>query len=114
MGRLEGKVAVIVGGTSGFGLATAERFAAEDATVVVMARNGEKAAEVGERLGGSGLTCDITNFDHMNSATAEAVGRHGRIDVAVNYAGYAQSTPCLLYTSPSPRDATLSRMPSSA
>ena len=93
MGRLAGKVAVIVGGTSGFGLATAERFAAEDATVVVMARNGDKAAEVGERLGGSGLACDVTNFDHMNSATAEAVGRHGRIDVAVNYAGYAQSTP---------------------
>ena len=85
MGRLQDKVAVIVGGASGFGLATAERFAAEGAAVAVLGRRGELAAEVGERLGGSGHACDIADFD-----------------------------ACLLYTSPSPRDGLLSRMPSSA
>ncbi|MEM7342192.1 MAG: SDR family oxidoreductase [Actinomycetota bacterium] len=93
MGRLDAKVAVIVGGASGFGLATAERFAAEGATVAVVGRRGDLAVEAGARLGGSGHGCDITDFDAVDRTTAEIVARHGRVDVAVNYAGFEQSTP---------------------
>lgn len=90
MQRLDGKTAVIVGGATGFGLATAERFSEEGATVVVLGRRGDLADEVGRSLGGSGMACDITDFEDLDRATAEIMASHGRIDVGVNYAGYQQ------------------------
>jgi len=92
MGRLQDKVTVIVGGATGFGLATAERFAAEGATVVVLGRRGDLAAEVGRRLGGDGFACDVTDFAGLDETTAAIVERWGRIDAAVNYAGFERST----------------------
>lgn len=91
--RLDGKVAVVVGGASGFGLATSETFAREGATVVVAGRRADLAREVGERLGGSGIECDITNFDQLNAATDQVMADHGRIDVGVNYAGFQHNVP---------------------
>lgn len=90
MQRLNEKVAVIVGGATGFGLATSQRFAAEGATVVVLGRRGDLAAETGEALGGSGLACDITDFAEVDQVTADIMSTYGRIDAAVNYAGYQQ------------------------
>ena len=86
--RLEGKIAVVVGGASGFGLATSQRFAQEGAHVVVAGRRAELATEVAEELGGTGVACDITDFEQLNSVTDQIVADLGRIDVAVNYAGY--------------------------
>jgi len=91
--RLEEKVAVIVGGASGFGLATAELFAKEGAHVVIAGRRGALAKEVGERLGGSGVECDITNFDQLNDVTDAIVAEHGHIDIGINFAGYERNTP---------------------
>ncbi len=88
--RLEGKTAVIVGGATGFGLATAERFSEEGARVVILGRRGDLADEVGRSLGGSGLACDITDFEQLDRVTGEIMASHGRIDVGVNYAGYQQ------------------------
>lgn len=90
MQRLEGKVAVIVGGATGFGLATSKRFAEEGAKVAVVGRRGDLAAEVGESLGGAGYACDITDFEQVDQVTADIVAAHGRIDAAVNYAGYQE------------------------
>ncbi|MFT5531002.1 MAG: NAD(P)-dependent dehydrogenase (short-subunit alcohol dehydrogenase family) [Candidatus Poriferisodalaceae bacterium] len=91
MGRMDGKIAVVVvGGASGFGLATSQRFADEGATVVVWGRRGGLAAEIGESLGGA---CDISDFDQVESATAATLEQFGRIDAAVNYAGFERSTP---------------------
>ena len=89
-GRLQGKVAVIVGGATGFGLATSERFAAEGATVVVIGRRAELASEVGERVGGAGYGCDITDLEELDRVTGQIVTDHGQIDAAVNYAGYQE------------------------
>ncbi len=89
--RLNEKVAVIVGGGTGFGLATAQRFAEEGATVVVLGRRGDLASEVGRSLGGAGYACDITDFERVDEVTAQIVADHGRIDAAVNYAGYQQA-----------------------
>ncbi len=90
-GRLADKVAIIVGGASGFGLATAQAFAREGAHVVVAGRRVDLAREVGESLGGSGVECDITNYDQLNAMTDQVMADHGRIDIGVNYAGYQQS-----------------------
>lgn len=91
--RLDGKIAVIIGGASGFGLATSELFTKEGAHVVIAQRRSELASEVAERLGGTGLACDITNFEQLEAVTQQIVEQHGRIDIAVNYAGYEKSTP---------------------
>jgi NAD(P)-dependent dehydrogenase (short-subunit alcohol dehydrogenase family) len=84
---------VVIGGASGFGLATAERFAGEGATVVVAGRRADLAAEVGERLGGSGARCDVTDEDEVAALVATTLDRHGRLDAIVNYAGFERSTP---------------------
>ena len=51
MSKLQNKIAVITGGTTGIGLATAERFASEGATVIVTGRNPETLASAQEQLG---------------------------------------------------------------
>lgn len=91
--RLAGKVAVVVGGASGFGLATSQLFASEGAHVVIAGRRGELAAEVAGELGGTGVGCDITDFDQLNTVTDQILDQHGRIDVGVNYAGFEKNTP---------------------
>ena len=90
MGRLDGKVAVVVGGGTGFGLATSQRFAAEGATVVVLGRRADLAAEVGASVGGAGYGCDITDLDELEAVTAQIVDTHGSIDAAINYAGFQE------------------------
>ncbi len=57
---LEGRRAVVIGGSSGFGEKIAERFAAEGARLLVAARNLEKLEPVAKRLGGVAARCDIT------------------------------------------------------
>jgi NAD(P)-dependent dehydrogenase (short-subunit alcohol dehydrogenase family) len=89
--RLAGKVAVVIGGATGLGLAAAERFAAEGATVVVAGRRADLADEVGTRLGGWGAACDVGDHDSVAELAAAVLARHGTIDVGLNSAGYAES-----------------------
>jgi NAD(P)-dependent dehydrogenase (short-subunit alcohol dehydrogenase family) len=91
-GRVQDKVAVIIGGSSGFGLATAERLAEEGATVVIAGRRAELADEIGSRLGGWGMACDATEHDSVGDLATAVLERHGTVDVGMNCAGYAQST----------------------
>jgi len=91
--RLDGKIALIVGGASGFGLATSELFAAHGAHVVIAQRRSDLANQVADQLGGTGVACDITDFEQLEAVTAQVMDQHGRIDIGVNYAGYQKSTP---------------------
>lgn len=93
MMRLEGKVAIITGASSGIGRATAELFAEEGAKVVAVGRNQERLAEVKETL--SRLTEIITvtaeagNVADTERVFAEASAAFGSIDILVNNAGIA-------------------------
>lgn len=82
MGQLDGQVAVVVGGHSGFGEAISRRFADEGATVVVAGRRAELVDVV----------CDITDDEQVQALVATTQQRHGAIHIAVNCAGYEQST----------------------
>lgn len=93
LGKLNGKTAIVIGGASGFGLATAELLAENGAHVVIAGRRLDVAEEVAHRLGGSAFACDVTDDNQVQALVNAVMDARGRIDVSVNYAGYEQSTP---------------------
>ena len=93
MGALEGRRAVVIGGSSGFGEQIAERLAAEGARLVLAARNLERLEPVAQRLGAAAVACDITRYDDVKQLAASATDRLGGLDVAINSAGYEDMVP---------------------
>ena len=93
MFRLDGKVALVTGGSRGIGRACCEALAAQGATVVVNYVKGEAAArEVAEAVAAKGGKADVAGFDvadtkAVDAAVDELAKRHGRIDVLVANAG---------------------------
>jgi NAD(P)-dependent dehydrogenase (short-subunit alcohol dehydrogenase family) len=85
--RLEGKVAVITGGGTGIGAATARRFADEGAKVVVTGRRPEPLEAVATETGGLAVAGDVADEDHARAAIAAAVEACGGVDVLVANAG---------------------------
>ena len=88
-GRLDGKVALITGGTSGIGQATVELFAAEGAKVLIVGRNGKRGTELAERLGPSTrfFKADVMHEEEIAEAVAAAQRIFGRLDILFNNAG---------------------------
>ena len=91
MGSLDGKAALVTGGTSGIGLAIAERFLAEGASVVVTGRDEELGSQAAETLGARARfrRADAAARDEVDASVAFAVERLGGLDVLVNNAGIA-------------------------
>ena len=89
--RLENKVTVVIGGSTGFGRATIELFAKHGAKVVVVGRRAELAKEVGQEFGGTGFGCDVVEDEQVKDLVASIIESEGTIDVVVNYAGYQES-----------------------
>jgi len=87
--RLSGRVAVITGGASGIGAATAEKFVEHGAKVVLGDIQQGPLDEFVARLGDNaiGLRCDVTNEDDVAALVDLAVSHFGRIDVMFNNAG---------------------------
>ncbi len=89
MGRLQGKVAIVTGGTSGIGLASAKLFQREGATLVVVGRDPKALEEANRELGGQALAvrADIARLDDLDALYARVREKHGRIDVLFANAG---------------------------
>ncbi len=91
MGRLDGKVAIITGGASGMGEATARVFVREGARVVIGDVQQEKGEVVAASLGGachfSGV--DVSSSEDVRGLVMTAVDRFGRLDIMFNNAGIA-------------------------
>lgn len=85
--RLEGRVATITGGGSGIGYATAKRFAAEGAKVVVVDMNAEAGEKVAKEIGGIFIKADVTSTADVENMYKVAFDTYGRIDIAFNNAG---------------------------
>ena len=85
--RLEGKVAVITGAASGIGRASARRFAAEGAHVVVADLAEDDGRALAEEIDGLFVRADVTDADDVQAMYAAAVGRFGGLDVCFNNAG---------------------------
>ena len=88
-GRLEGKVAIITGGTSGIGEATARRFAQEGATVIVAGRGVEVGEALAKSLGNDSIfqRADVTHEADIAALADTAISRFGKLDCLFNNAG---------------------------
>jgi NAD(P)-dependent dehydrogenase (short-subunit alcohol dehydrogenase family) len=82
--RLAGKVAVVTGGASGIGAATARLFAREDARVAIFDVNAQAGS--GEALA---VTCDVTREDEVRQGVERVASTYGPISIVVNNAGCA-------------------------
>ena len=92
MGRLQGKVAVILGASedNSMGAATARRFAAEGARLVLAARRQDAGQEVASPLGAIAVACDITSEKDIEQLAATAIENFGQLDIAINYSGFSE------------------------
>lgn len=85
--EIEGKKAVVVGGASGFGRATAEALAKRGASVAVLDRPQSHGKEVADGIGGAFYEVDITDFEGTEAVLARAVEGLGGLHIAVTTAG---------------------------
>ena len=94
MSRFEGKRVIVTGAASGFGEATAKRFADEGARVMLTDVQGDRMDGVAEAIRASGAdclthVCNVAEEDQIESLVAATVEGFGGVDVLVNNAGYS-------------------------
>src|SRR6202522_3285164 len=95
MGKLEGKVAVITGGSSGLALASAKRFVEEGAYVFIMGRRQEQLNEAVKLIGRNvtGVRGDAANLDDLDRLFDTVKREKGKIDVLFASAGKGEAVP---------------------
>ena len=95
MGKLDGKIAVITGGNSGLGLATAARFVAEGAYVFITGRRQDQLDAAVRSIGANvaGVQGDVANLDDLDRLFATVREKKGRVDVLFANAGLGEFAP---------------------
>lgn len=98
--RLDGKVALVTGASSGLGVGFAQSLADAGADVVLAARRADRLAQTAELVRAKGrralpVACDVSDPEACAAAVAAAMDEFGRLDVLVNNAGVASSVPAL-------------------
>ena len=97
-----GHSAVVTGGGSGMGAATARRLAQAGARVAVLDLNEAAAEAVGNEIGGLGLACDVSDAGAVEDAIARARAAHGPARICVNCAGIAIARRIIGRSGPAP------------
>jgi len=95
MAKLEGKIALVTGGSSGIGLATAKRFVEEGAYVFISGRRDEELAAAVRGIGRNvaGVRGDVSNLSDLDRLFAQIKREKGRLDVLFANAGIAKYAP---------------------
>jgi len=103
--RLKDKVAIITGGSRGIGLATADKFLQEGATVIITASSQETADKAVNKLKEkhpnatiAGISPNLASLESVREAFRDATEKYGCVDILVNNAGVSESTPFTQYT----------------
>ena len=81
MTYLNGKVAVVTGGNSGIGYATAKKLKEEGATVVITGRSSEKVNAAATELGVKGMTADVLDLSAIDALVNQVKSEFGNIDI---------------------------------
>ncbi|MCG5054180.1 MAG: glucose 1-dehydrogenase [Myxococcales bacterium] len=97
---LEGRVAVVIGGTSGIGRAMVDGFVAAGADVVATSRRADEVGKTAEAIRSAGrktvaLTSDVTQKESLQTLHDEVIASLGKVDILVNCAGRTKRTPTL-------------------
>lgn len=97
MGRLDDKIALVIGSGRGIGRAIAEKLTTEGATVAVADIDETAAKGVAEALGDGalGIRTDVTSQESVHAAVEQVTDRFGRIDILINNAGWDKAQPFL-------------------
>lgn len=103
--KLSTTAAVITGGASGLGEATARHFAEVGAIVTILDRDAERGERVADEIGGHFAATDVTDEASVQAAIAHAMDRMGRISACVNCAGIAYGIKTVGRDGPHPLDA---------
>ena len=90
--KAQDKAAIVTGGGSGLGAATARRLAAEGAKVALLDVNLEQTEKVAAEIGGIAIACDVSSADAAEAAIAKAAEAHGDARILVNCAGIAPAS----------------------
>ena len=95
MGKLEGKIALITGGNSGIGLATAKQFVTEGAFVFITGRRDQELARAVKEIGinVTGVQGDVSNLVDLDRLFAQIEQEKGKLDIVFANAGAAQFAP---------------------
>jgi NAD(P)-dependent dehydrogenase (short-subunit alcohol dehydrogenase family) len=95
MKKLDGKITLVTGGTSGIGLATAKLFKENGATVIVTARTEASAKTAQQELGNDFevIATDVSNLGELDRLYSKIKAKHGKLDVLFANAGVATFTP---------------------
>ncbi|WP_313803662.1 glucose 1-dehydrogenase [Sphingobium sp.] len=96
MTRFAGRIALVTGAASGIGLSTAQRFAAEGATLLLVDRDREKLKTVRNNLAGEAhdaITLDVTDEQGWIALAERIKARFGKLDILVNNAGFGRFKP---------------------
>lgn len=98
MGKLDGKIALITGATSGMGEAFSKLFAAEGAEVVLVGRNAEHGEKVRDEIVNDGgracfMQCDVSREENVRSLYNGFTKTYDRLDILVNNAGILVTSP---------------------
>ena len=93
MNTLEGKVAIVTGGNSGIGYASAKELKNQGATVVITGRNAERVEAAAQELGAKGIVADVKNLSAIDDLVAEVKNDVGKVDILFVNAGIFQPAP---------------------
>lgn len=93
MGKLEGKIALITGGNSGIGLATARRFVAEGARVAITGRDAATLAAAANELNVTAIKSDVLDTQARSSLFDRVKNEFGHLDILFANAGIAKFSP---------------------
>lgn len=103
--KLEGMVAIVTGGGSGLGAATARKLAQQGARVAVLDLNTEAATAVADEIGGIGISCNVSDEAAVQSALETTISSLGAPRILVNCAGIGGAQRTVSKEGPHPLDA---------
>jgi len=103
--QMKTTAAVITGGASGLGEATARHFAENGAQVTILDRDSERGPAVAAEIGGHFVQTDVTDEDSVAAAITTAAGKMGKITACVNCAGIAYGIKTVGKDGPHPLDS---------